>query len=299
MTPVERLRKVFGNPQQPEDVTQRQFDDNQAALVRIASGNPSASDLIAYTYDLRFVDLQLNLFRWAMPFLLSQWREHVLSNHDSGLVERFNEAMGVPRFTSGKWVLEELCPPRERAHVYRFCTDVLLEKMERSTTLCSEGRIPSSWDEHWNSAGCWLPEYDYLIREWWTSDKPGHRVCVVQWVSALQYNSGDNPIYAPWTPDRGGGPPLLWQLSGLCGSCHWRAENTAALRQHLTMRAVHDALTRAVAGLSQHAECAIAQRVLDDWRPLAGRTASRIPVLIKLLESGKSLPMRWEDFEGG
>jgi hypothetical protein len=69
------------------------------------------------------------------------------------------------------------------------------------------------------------------------------------------YSQKENPVFAAWTPDAGGGPPCLWEFEGHLYEHRWLEPNLQFLRQVLTPQQVDDALNRAVdqsAGQPEH-----------------------------------------------
>jgi hypothetical protein len=102
----------------------------------------------------------------------------------------------------------------------------------------------------------------------------------------LTYGSGanDNPVFAPWTRDGGGGPPVLWEFAGHLYSHRWQEPNVQFLREALKPQAVVDALRGAVGQLESQPEHTVAAQVLSDATARDGILASRCDELPGILE---------------
>jgi len=67
----------------------------------------------------------------------------------------------------------------------------------------------------------------------------------VQYISCLMYGHYENPVFARWTPDGGGGPPCLWEFEGHLYSHRWLQPNVDFLRETLSARSAGEVLVRA------------------------------------------------------
>ncbi len=52
------------------------------------------------------------------------------------------------------------------------------------------------------------------------------------------YSEHENPVFSPWTPDGGGGPPCLWEYEGLLYNHRWLEPNVNFLKEVLNAHAV-------------------------------------------------------------
>src|SRR5712691_3497627 len=100
------------------------------------------------------------------------------------------------------------------------------------------------------------------------------------------YGEHDNPVFAPWTPDRGGGPLRLWEFAGFLysHSYRWLAPNVAFLRSTLNSARVTEVLRRAVDRLADHPTHDAAARVLADAGERTVLLESRCQELPEILE---------------
>jgi hypothetical protein len=101
------------------------------------------------------------------------------------------------------------------------------------------------------------------------------------------YAESENPIFAPWTPNTGGGPPCLWQFEGHLYSHHWLQPNVDFLNKILTVQRVGDLLASAVQRLAGQPEYDIAKTVLDDF-PLCDKIletrCAELPELLRTVQ---------------
>jgi hypothetical protein len=88
-------------------------------------------------------------------------------------------------------------------------------------------------------------------------------IAVVQYISCLIYPENENPVFAPRTPNGGGGPPCLWGFEGHLYTHRWLEPNVTFLKKALNVPAVTEALSRAVDRLIDHSEHEPAERVRE------------------------------------
>jgi hypothetical protein len=106
------------------------------------------------------------------------------------------------------------------------------------------------------------------------------------------YQQAENPIFAPWTPDRGGGPPCLWEFGGHLYEHRWQDNNIGFLKQTLTPHAIGDVLRRAVNHLVDQPDYRVAAEIQSDLplcaETLAARGAELPIVLERVREPGRA-----------
>jgi hypothetical protein len=147
------------------------------------------------------------------------------------------------------------------------------------------GTPPYRWITALMTHGVLFPDIDRLWIPWWSIDTTGRAVAAVQYISCLMYPENENPVFAPWTRDGGGGPPQLWEFGGHLYEHRWLEPNVSFLRRTLNPKAVDDALSRAVARLAGLPEHEKAVKVQSDI-PLCMETlAARCLDLPHLLET--------------
>src|SRR6266700_4537602 len=87
----------------------------------------------------------------------------------------------------------------------------ILEEVDDQLGLDYQGSKarPYYWIGALTTYGVLLPD---LNRGHWTP--VGRALAAVQYISCLIYPENENPVFAPWTPNGGGGPPCLWGIRG-------------------------------------------------------------------------------------
>jgi hypothetical protein len=90
------------------------------------------------------------------------------------------------------------------------------------------------------------------VGAWWSLDTFGRSIAAVQYISCLIYPENEKPVFAPWTPNGGGGPPCLWEFEGHLYTHCWLEPNVAFLKGALNVLGVTEALNRAVDRLIGH-----------------------------------------------
>ena len=152
---------------------------------------------------------------------------------------------------------------------------------------------PYRWIRALTTHGVLLPDIDSVWTSWWALGTIGRAVSAVQYISALMYPNEENPVFAPWTPEGGGGAPCLWEFEGHLYSHRWLEPNVDFLRRTLTVSAVSDVLARAVGELTHEPEHQVAARMLTDIpmrrEMLAARCAELPMLLSKKQEPGALL----------
>jgi hypothetical protein len=98
------------------------------------------------------------------------------------------------------------------------------------------------------------------------------------------YRENENPVFAPWTPDGGGGPPCLWEFGGHLYEHRWLDPNVRFLRQTLNPQGVNGVLSRAVERLCGLPEHEVAAEVQSDIPLCAETLAARCAELPRLLD---------------
>ena len=109
-----------------------------------------------------------------------------------------------------------------------------------------------------------MPDVDRVWGAWWSLDTVGRAIAAVQYISCLIYPENENPAFAPWTPNGGGGPTCLWGFEGHLYTHRWLEPNVTFLKEALKVPGVTEALSRAVDRLIDHSEHELAARIRED-----------------------------------
>jgi hypothetical protein len=279
------LIEALGSPRVPRAITQVPFDHDPAHYARLcalAPGElPRDLDLVDYCLDLTYQPVvQPDLFRFLLPVCLRAWRASLAAGGARGA---FAENL-YPALIRGK-VLERLLDAPERAAVAAFMRGAVLALLDGQRGLQFRGsqRGPHHWVRTLNTYGVILPDLPALWDGWWALESVGGVVASLQYLSCLMYAETDNPVFAPWTPKHGGGPPVLWEYDGLLYEDRWLPGNVAFPEATLDVARVEARLRRGSERLQGEPEHAMACRLAEDFASRREVVASRCAELPGLL----------------
>lgn len=294
---MDELWRALGSPKPPDQITQEAWDFDDGHLHRLSRLLPgeraNAKDLWAYTQDLQFTKTQDSLLLYLLPFCLNAWREDLRggSAEYGGFVECFYPALANCRLFETDLSVEQ------GAAVSEFMRKSILEEIDDQRGLSYRGANarPYRWTRALMTYGVLRPDIERLWNAWWALETVGRAVAAVQFVSCLMYSEYENPVFAPWTGNEGGGPPLLWEFEGHLYSHRWMESNVHFLRAALTPSTVPDALKRAVERLADQAEYDAAREMLDDVPLCVEILQARCTELPQLLATtrGADTPLEW------
>jgi hypothetical protein len=272
----------------PKQTTQQPFDSSPKHLRRLVKLHPGdkaeSGDLWEYTQDLLYSDeIQNSLLTYLLPFCLAAWRDDLRGTHSGygGFVEWFYPVL------ANKHVFDGHLTHTQTTAVSDFMRQSILEEIDdqRGLAYKGTGARPYRWVTALTTYGVILPDVDKLWNSWWSINTVGSAVAAVQYISCLIYGSNENPVFAPWTPDGGGGPPCLWEFGGHLYEHRWLEPNTRFLKQILNPQEINEVLSRAAERLGDQPESRVAAQVQEDL-PLCSETlAARCAELPCLLET--------------
>jgi hypothetical protein len=286
---MKSLWDEMGRPKPPEKITQEAYEHNDAHLRRLARttsiDKPRMADLWTYVQDLRFSkEIQGSLLNYLLPFLFEAWRAELraTSSEYGGLVENLYPAL------ADKQVFEKFLKPNQTAAVSRFMRGSILEEIDDQHELSFKGSLarPYRWVRAFTTYGVLRPDLEVLWREWWTLRTVGRAYAALQYISCLMYPGDGNRVFAAWTPNEGGGPPVLWELDGHLYEHCWQPTNVTFAREFLTLERVREMLTQAVSVLEGSTEYSKALLIREDFRPCEEIVKARCEELPRLLEIG-------------
>jgi hypothetical protein len=164
--------------------------------------------------------------------------------------------------------------------------DEILKCVDHGETLFSSGT--NAWAYRWfhniGSFAVTFPNVSELWTTWWAMETVGSAIGVLQYASCLMYDETSNPVFAPWTPLGGGGPPELWEKEGLMFEVAWLPENVSFLRDALSAEYVVDRMRKAASLLPDGENHRISQQMLSDvllQRALLEARIAELPVLLE------------------
>lgn len=278
------VRRAMGRSTAPATITQEAYDSDDGHLKRLVrlrrDERAQPADLWDYTQDLRYTEIQGPLLAYLMPVCLQAWHDDLRGTKGyGGFVEHFYPVL------ADRHVFYTHLTPKQTAAVAEFMRQSILQEMDDQRGLRYEGSNgrPYRWIRALTTQGVLLPDIDVLWTSWWRLGTIGRAVSAVQYISALMYPDQENPVFAPWTREGGGGAPCLWEFEGHLYSHRWLESNVDLLRRALTVPAVTDALNRAVEALKGEPEHDVAARMLTDVSNRGEMLAARCTELPSLL----------------
>jgi hypothetical protein len=106
------------------------------------------------------------------------------------------------------------------------------------------------------------------------------------------YQENENPVFAPWTSNGGGGPPCLWEFEGLLDAHRWLEPNVNFLKETLTVKVVGQTLGRALERLVGQEDYDSALAVREDF-PLCVETlkarCAELPQLLGTVQQSTTM----------
>jgi hypothetical protein len=307
---VEELRRELGNPPRPARFWQKPFDDHDPdryeKLCQWAETDaplpPRDRPLLldCYLEELCYIEeIQPDLLLFLLPLLLRAWSMNLLGEtwFYRSYAEQFwlawnNRQFGPIRRAS---LLELLSEKQQRAFE-RYASDAFLGAIDRGQRLRSEGSgaYCYDWFYEMGSFATVCPGLEPLWREWWTLKSEGRAIGALQYLSCLMYEDDANPVFAPHTPDKGGGPPRLWADSmGGVNDQAWKPANVAFLKDALTPDRLFAAIDPSLERLSNAEDRQIAERMKTDFEVQRTLLEFRIEQLPEILASEYHGSTKW------
>jgi len=280
------LHRKLGVTRPPEKVTQEAFEGNDRHLQRLVRLHPGevadGNDLWEYIHDLRYTEIQNALLVYLLPFCLKAWRDDLrgIQGH-GGTIEHFYAVL------ADRHIFDSHLSESQGEAVSEFMRQAILEEIDDQRGLAFHGSKskPYRWFRALTTYAVIRPDLDRLWNRWWTLETVGRAVAAIQYISCLMYSENENPVFAPWTPDGGGGPPVLWEFEGHLYSHRWLQPNVEFLKETLTLQRVGKVLASAAGQLAGEPEHDIATTVQDDFRLCDTTVRLRCSELPRLLET--------------
>ncbi len=256
----DRACEIFGNPQPPKSVSERQFDYCDDDLKRLANTpyeQMDFSDLWYYYLDLAYVKLQPELFAYLFPGCLMDWHFSLMRNEGC--------SHGDAEFHFGihqGHVFEKLLTTQQLAEVCEFFRDSFLERLDVEQELSPiPSECPSTaWIGRFNSLGLIIPRIEVIWNSWWSLETPGQAMAAIQYCSGLMYFDEDNPLFKAWD----GFVPRLWRSDSWIYGTGWSDNNCTFLKKSLTLDFVNEQVPKAVYRLSEGPDFQQAQLIEKD-----------------------------------
>ncbi len=286
---IEDVFKRLGKPTLPKEIWQKPYHDRKGRYRHLAElyDVPLADarfDFRDYYHVINYdpyETIQPDLFKYLLPVCLKAWREDLMPGPSplGGFVEWFLPAL------ARRPLLSKMLQPEEQEAVIEFMRDSILDCMEKEPTLAVSKRSasPYSWFYNLGAFAVIFPHLDSLWKTWWGMETTGLAVSVLQYISCLMYENDRNPIFAPWTRGKGGGPPCLWEVAGHIYDQLWHPDNVDFLARTLTVAYVKEHLERAAQLLKAKAQCAVSDKMVLDFTEQEALLELRLTELPDLL----------------
>ncbi len=236
-------RSLFGNPEVPHVVWEKQFDGFDAELRRIARKpwqDICESDLWYYMHDLAYVSpLQESLFEYLFPACLNFWYDTMMRNEDAsiGSIE-FHYSLH-----QGK-ILTRMLSSHRRDLVLDFVVDGFLNRIEsdKLSLPFSDETDYCSWMLRLNSIGLVFPVVERIWENWWRVDSYGKAVCAMAWCSGIVYEDDENLIFGSSNIRSGDSEPYLHENDSQIRNDRWMDENIRFMYDNLSVKYIKDKL---------------------------------------------------------
>jgi len=279
-----KLVESFGNPEPPRLIVQGEYDVDPQVFRKLCNAPGAEADpnlLYQYVHDVCWLDdesIQPELLEVVLPKCLEMWRKDIvrMDLEHGGTVEMFWTAMARHQG------FKKLLSIKQFEAVGSFISDGILDSIDLERSLSFEGmvgRTPYHWFHALGSFATVFSTLAELWEEWWSSKSSGHARGVLQYASCLMYPEYQNPIFAPWTHDRGGGPPGLWETEGHIYDRPWREENIAFLRSTLTPEYIRGSMQSA-ADMLDGIQLLLASTMIEEFPESELRVAVQIEELL-------------------
>jgi hypothetical protein len=285
---VLKLREAFSAAKAPQRITQDPYDGDPKHLQRLARLSPGnraePSDLWQFAQSILYgTNLQTQLLAYVLPFCLEAWSEDLLGSFGGygGFVEYFYPML------ANKRLFDLHLNTKQSAAVADFMRETILGEIDaqRGLTYRGKGARPYRWIAALTTYGVLLPDLELLWTRWWSLDTAGKATAAVQYLSCLIYPVNENPVFAPWTPNEGGGPPCLWEFEGHLYSHKWLPANVAFLKRALSPQSIVEVLTQAVSNLAGDEAARTALGIQEDIPLCMDTLKTRCSELPRILES--------------
>jgi hypothetical protein len=294
---VRDFPRAYDRPPPPGEIRQEPLDGDPGHYARLSAledrALPRPRDFGDYADDICYMEtVQAELFAHLLPACLEAWRHDLAHNHGSdyaGNVEIFQSAL------ARRPLLEDCLTPARGAAVLAYMRDTLLDRIDREDSLSHAGQDATAyaWFYRLGAFAVIFPEFESLWREWWRIETPGQAVAALQYTSCLMYEDRDNPIFAPWTREDGGGTPRLWETDGQIFHEYWRMENVLFLMETVTAAYIEDALTRAESALEGVLDSQVPARMRAEFAAQRPLLEHRLGVLPDILSHPPSANLAW------
>ena len=292
---------VLGPASRPAEVTEHQFDgfaEELAELSQMDWDKIPDEYFWYYFHDLAYVELQPDLFRYLFPACLKFWYDTLMRGCAA---ERGDSDFHYAMMRGD--IANKMLNKNERSLLHDFFHDGFLDRLESQRGLIydvsksenvSSGTAANAWIRRFNALAIIAPIIERIWDSWWVLDHPGKAYCAIMYGSGLVYLKGENPIYHPWTPERGGGGPYLTESEGSLFDWTWHDDNLDFLKTVLTPNYLAEKLDQAAKTVSNSEYAQTARKVARDANSNSDIVQLRIDDLLENLAMVPLAQAHWD-----
>jgi hypothetical protein len=271
---LDKLRQALGAANPPNEITQEDFDGGRDHLYRLArlsaDEEVDGHDLCEYMNDLLYTEIQVPFLLFVLPFCLKAWSRDLRAGdlECAGFVDYFYPVL-VKR-----GIFERHLKPTQGEAVLSFMRATILDEIDDQQGLYFRGypSRPYRWIGAITTYGVIAPDIERIWTSWWSVETVGRAIATVQYISCLMYSKDENPVFAPYSREEGGGPPCLWDFDGHLYENRWQQSNVDFLENLFKApERISEVLARAVDRLADQPEHDAAARIMADL-PSRSRT---------------------------
>lgn len=250
-------------------------------------------DLFDYVESYQFCEVQPAFFRFVLPEIVRIWGCNLTGESKAygGYSEHVMAAFAA------KPPYPEFLNEEQFQALSDYVSALIFERMSMESSASHSGwdEAPYDWFYALGSFMVVFPHLAEFWTQWWESAEEAFAVCTLQYISCLMYDDRDNPIFAPWTPESGGGAPALWETDGHIYDQSTHPDNVAFLEQTLTVDFVRDGLERARTVLTNPHSIRIAADMSKNFDEQLIFLDDHIEKLPLALRRPKLCVVSWED----
>lgn len=243
---VRQIASALRAKHPPKEITQQPFEHSPKVFQRLCktSDQLRGDDLQEYMQDLLYTEVQVELFRFLLPKCLGLWKENLLGR-DANRAGRAIEETFFPALHRNN-NLQNALSDSELEIVRKFVIQAILELIDNQRSFSVEDNRDTYQIFGAISAyAVVFPKLEELWNNCWNLLTVGRALTVLRYISIFMYRDDDNPLFLPWTRERGGGPPNLTETNCHFYQCHWKEENIDFITDIITAEYLQETLNKA------------------------------------------------------
>ena len=251
---VRRLIEIFGEPKSPPVITEKQFDDwNEGLLITSKKSwhEINEDDYWHYLMDLRYVDLQQDLFDYVFPAFLIRWWEGQLMRTGGPASEcDFYDAIDHGE------VFRMMMDDTRRRMVYDWMIEGYIQGVDQWSGNLSTAYNPNGPDNlhgplsSFHALGQSIPILPQILTKLMNIATEGRAQFWLVLATGIVWVENEVPYIPKLEPDAGGGGVYILFSATVIYDHGYLPENLEALRKGLTLEFLLEAMLRGTEILS-------------------------------------------------